>query len=216
MFAYPDKALFNRAVPKTKIYANAKPSKRVKEMFVSQVEEIVWKYKLAQATINLAPRDGYSEIQVFEIRLKGPELGRDVLSAIDKAIPYPIIFQVCHGDQYKLAAAYKRPAADTSGNWVTDACFESAWKEASAPQLPLPVALDMKGLYEQMLFALIDLPPRAGETLAALVERVAMIRKQTRELQALTARMQKEKQFNRKVELNAQVRVIQARLMELR
>ncbi|MFN2366049.1 MAG: DUF4391 domain-containing protein [Desulfurivibrionaceae bacterium] len=40
MFAYPAKAEFNRVVPKIKIYANAKPSKRVKTLFVAQVEEI--------------------------------------------------------------------------------------------------------------------------------------------------------------------------------
>jgi len=216
MFVYPTKAQFNRVLPKIKIYANANPSKRVKDMFISQVDEIVWKVKLAEGTINLAPRDGFTEIQVFEIRLKGPDLGMDVLKVIDKAIPYPIFFRLCHGERIKRVATYKRPAADGSGNWVTEAYFETGWAKAADPALPLPMALDIKALYEQMLFAFIDLPPRAGELLPALVERVELLRKCTRELQLLEARMRKEKQFNRKVELNAQVQTIQARLQELR
>ena len=215
MFAFPVKAEFNRVVPKIKIYANAKTSKRVKGLFVAQVEEIVWKYKLSRNTINLPPRDGYNEIQVFEIKLKDDELAPEVLSVIDRAIPYPIIYRLRHGERIKRVAAYKRPAADTSGNWVTEGYFETAWAKAQDTTMPLPVALDIKALYEQLLFALIDLPPRSGESLAALVERVGLIRKQTRELQALEARMRNEKQFNRKVEINAQVRLIQERLQEL-
>jgi len=78
--------------------------------------------------------------------------------------------------------------------------------------MPLPVALDLKTLYEQMLFMYIDLPPRDGEALEILVERVRMIRKRRRELQALAAKMNCEKQFNRKVELNAGVREIREQL----
>lgn len=215
MFAYPAKAEFNRVLPKIKIYSNAKPSQKVKAMFISQVEEIVWKYKLAEGTINLAPRDGFAEIQVFEIALKEPDLGPEVLSVIDKAIPYPIFFRLRYGDRLKRMAAYKRPAADDSGNWMTESYFETPWVNATDPVLPLPVALDIKALYEQMLFAFIDLPSRPGETLQALVERVGLIRKHIRELQALEAKMHKERQFNRKVELNAQVRAIQMRLQGL-
>ncbi|OGR06661.1 MAG: hypothetical protein A2511_15445 [Deltaproteobacteria bacterium RIFOXYD12_FULL_50_9] len=215
MFVFPAKAMFNRVLPKLKIYANAKPSKKVKAMFISQVNEIVWKYKLAAGTINLAPRDGYNEIQVFEISLKVPDLGMEVLSVIDKAIPYPIFFRLRHDDRLKRVAAYKRPAADGTNNWVTEAYFETEWEKATDPITPLPVSLDIKALYEQMLFTLIDLPPRPGETLPALVERVGLIRKHSRELQTLEAKMNKEKQFNRKVELNAQVRNIQTRIQEL-
>ena len=82
MFSYPSKAKFNRVLPKVKIYTNSKPSKKVKALFVSQVEEIVWKYKLSRDTINLAPRDKFTEIQVFDIILREPELTPEVLSVI--------------------------------------------------------------------------------------------------------------------------------------
>ena len=215
MFNYPSKAKFNRVLPKVKIYTNAKPGKKVKALFVSQVEEIVWKYKLSRDTINLAPRDGFAEIQVFEIILREPELAPEVLSVIDKAIPYPILYRLRYEELIKHVAAYKRPAADSSGKWLTEAYFETGWTDAGVPTLPLPVALDIKSLYEQMLFAYIDLPPRAGETLEALVKRVGLIRKHKRELQALEAKINKEKQFNRKVELNSQLRIMKIQLKEL-
>jgi hypothetical protein len=215
MFTYPAKALFNRPVPKTKLYANAKPTRAVKEKFISQIKEIIWKYKLSPETTNLAARDGFTEIQVFEIILKQQELGTDVLSAIDRAIPYPIIFQLRHEEKLKTVAAYKRPAADGSGTWVIEEYFETEWRDDGNRAAPLPVALDMKSLYEQMIKAFIELSPRNGEALESLVGRVRMIRKCRRELRALEAKINSEKQFNRKVELKAQIREINNQITTL-
>jgi len=215
VFLYPAKAAFNRVLPKTKIYANAKPSKAIKDKFVSQISEIVWKYKLSPDTTNLAARDGFTEIQIFEIILKESELGIDVLGVIDKAIPYPIFFRLRHEERVKGVAALKRLAADGSGKWLVEDYFETDWSDVVPPITPLPVALDLKALYEQMLFTYIDLPPRDGEALETLVERVKMIRRCRRELRALEAKMSSEKQFNRKVELNGKVRAIQSQLREL-
>lgn len=212
VFIYPAQATFNRVLPKVKIYANAKPAKSVKAKFVSQISEIVWKYKLSPQTTNLAARDGFTEIQVFEITLRLPELDAGALLAIDKAIFYPIFYRLLYDGRVKRAAAFKRPTADSSGKWVTEIYFETSWTDDLVPAVPLPVALDMKSLYEQMLFAYSDLPPRAGEALAALVERVRLVRQCRRDLRALSAKMNSEKQFNRKVELNSQVREIQAQL----
>jgi hypothetical protein len=212
VFIYPAKAAFNRILPKAKIYANGKPSKSIKDKFVSQISEIVWKYKLSPDTTNLAARDGFTEIQIFEIILKDPELGTEVLSVIDKAIPYPIFFRLRYEERVKGVASFKRPAADGSGKWLIEEYFETEWSDVTAPTTPLPVALDLKALYEQMLFAYIDLPPRGGESMESLVERVRLIRKYRRELRALKARMNSEKQFNRKVELNAKVRSLESQL----
>jgi hypothetical protein len=94
-------------------------------------------------------------------------------------------------------AAFKRPAPDGSSKWVIEEYFETDWADATTPAIPLPVALDLKALYEQMLFAYINLPPRNGEKLESLVERVGLTRKYRRELHALEVKMKSEKQFNR-------------------
>ena len=214
MFIYPAKAEYNRTIPKVKIYTKAKPSKSVKTKFVSQINEIIWKYKLSPETTNLAARDGFTEIQVFEITLREPELDNTVMMAIDKAIPYPILYRLLYEGLVKSVALYKRPVADSSGKWVTETYFETDWTKDIIPSISLPLALDMKSLYEQMLFAYIDLPRRAGESLDVLVGRAETIRKCRRDLQALKTKMKSEKQFNRKVELNAQLRELKARLME--
>jgi len=57
LFNYPKAAAFERVLPKSKIYEHSKPSNAVKELFVKQVDKIVWQYKLAPETINLPAAD---------------------------------------------------------------------------------------------------------------------------------------------------------------
>ncbi|MFH0995078.1 MAG: hypothetical protein V1844_06210 [Pseudomonadota bacterium] len=45
-------------------------------------------------------------------------------------------------------AAFKRPAADSSGKWVIEEYFETDWADTTTPAMPLPVALDLKALYD--------------------------------------------------------------------
>ena len=47
LFAYPKQAEFGRVLPKNKIYEHSGANTRLKDLFVEQVEQIVWRYKLA-------------------------------------------------------------------------------------------------------------------------------------------------------------------------
>lgn len=206
MFAYPKQAEFNRVVPKTKIYAHAKVSKRIKELFVAQVGEILWKYKLSPETINLPARNGINEIQVFEITLKGLDLDEAVLQAIDKAIPFPLVFQLTHDGQIQFAASYKRPNEADRSKWVIESLFITPFQPSSVILQPLPVALDLSSLYERIVRSHIPLPPRTGEGIAEHVARFNTLEAKQKTKQQLEARLSKEKQFNRKVELSAALR----------
>ena len=215
MFQFPKKAEFNRVLPKSKIYAFAKPTRAVKDRFVAGIQDIVWKYKLAPETMNWPARHGIQEIQVFEVSLKTEELGDEVLHTIDKAVPSPIVYQLTFGDRIRFSAAYKRPSeADASKN-VIEAYFTTDWQPIGKPLPELPVVLDLAALYEAMLRRMIPIPSRSGESLAAQVERTVQLRCKQRESEELKARLLKECQFNRKVEINAAIRAAQMQIEHL-
>ena len=203
-------------VTKAKIYAHARVSKRIKELFAMQVGEILWKYKLSPETINLPARNGINEIQVFEIVLNTPELDIDVLQAIDKAIPFPLVFQLTHDGQIHFVAAYKRPSDADASKWVIEASFQTGPQQADAERPPLLVALDLAGLYEHIVRCHIPLPPRPGEGLAAHVARFNKLEAKQKARQQLETRLVQEKQFNRKVELNAALRALSQELESLK
>lgn len=215
MFAYPKQAAFGKVLPKSKIYQHARPTRRVQKCFVEQVSRIVWQYKLSPETINLPARAGVPEIQVFSIALKAEELDEHVVRCIDRAISFPILYEVTFEDRIKEMAAYKRPREADSAKWVVGDYFETEWQPTKTERSPLPVALDLAGLYEHLLRRLMPIPARNGESLKAHSERLATIRGKERERDKLEARVKKEKQFNRKVELNAELRTIKNELESL-
>ncbi len=53
---YPSQAAFGRTLPKSKLYVHSHAGARLKTLFVQQVEQIVWQFKLAPETINLPAR----------------------------------------------------------------------------------------------------------------------------------------------------------------
>jgi len=212
---HPKSAAFGRILPKSKIYEHARPTAALKELFTRQVEQIVWRYKLAPETINIPHTRSVPEIQVFGVALKNGELKQDVLRCIDTAIPFPILFELCYDQQTKVIAAFKRPSEVDGGKWVVSSYYETAWLPIDTPRRPLPMALDMEALYAHLLDPVLPFPTRQGEGLRARVERMDAIRAKQRELEICESRLRKEKQFNRKVEINAQLRVLKQELDDL-
>ena len=206
LFQYPEQAAFGRVVPKSKIYEHGRASTALKKVFVDQVAKIVWKYKLSPDTINLPSRPAAPEIQVFEVVQKVATVKDDVLRCIDSAISFPIFFELLYKDQVQGKVAYKRPSEADSKKWVVDIYFETDWHPAEVERTSLPVALDLESLYDQMLRKQIPLPARRGESVRDQVARCSEIRLKQREADKLQTRMNREKQYNRKVEMNGQLR----------
>lgn len=212
---YPKQAAVGRTLPKNKIYEHSAANTRLKDLFVEQVEQIVWQYKLASETINLPTKPGVSELQIFSIQLKASELNLDVLRCIDGAVQFPVIFELSFDGRTQVIAAYKRPNESDASRWVLSDYFATAWLPSDCERAAMPLALDLGGLYEQVLHHLIPTPARPQESLADLVARVELVEAKQREVEKATSRLAKEKQFNRKVEINAHLRQLKNELKEL-
>lgn len=231
---WPRTAYFGRVIPKNKIYEHAGANTALKDLFVQQVEQIIWDYKLAPETINIPADTKTSEIQVFRINLKSSHLDHKVLQAIDKAIPFPILFELSYRDQTKLAAAYKRRSESDSTRWVIGRYFESGWQPEDEDREPLPIARNLSALYEQLLSPLVDANSTVEDRLRSvdhvqeaspaynvnrhdgpettnlsLEQRIALaesIESKQKEIAKIRSRLNREKQFNKRVAINAELR----------
>jgi hypothetical protein len=215
LISYPKQAAFGRVLPKNKIYEHSGATPAVREMFVRQVEQIVWQFKLAPETINLASKPGVPELQIFAVQLKMPALNHEVLRCIDGAVQFPIIFELTFVSKTQVVASFKRPSESDSNRWVVSDYFSTQWMPTDGAREAMPLALDLGVLYEKLLQRLIPLTLRKDETLAELVTRFEDLRLKENEVQNIASKLAKEKQFNRKVEINAQLRVMRQELEKL-
>lgn len=208
-FEFPASTAFGKVLPKSKIYDYAKPNAKVKELFVKQVEQIIWQYKLSPETLNVSESAAVPEIQVFKLVLKTPEISNDVLSCIDKAIPFPVLFEIYHQQQCKVTAAFKRPNATDTSKWLISSYFSSYWQPAGQQRLALPVVLDLANLYKRLLGVLVNLPQRQNESTEDWILRTEQLTKLNRDIARLQSKLHNEKQFNRKVALHAELKQLQ-------
>ena len=109
----------------------------------------------------------------------------------------------------------KRPSNAASDQWVLGDYHAAPWQPDDLPCHGLPVALDLQGLYEQLLRQHLAMPARTGETLRDQLDRLAQLQAKQVAAARLETQLAQEKQFNRKVEINAALRQLKTELEQL-
>ena len=207
LYRWPPLAHFGRVVPKTKFYEHGTITKAVRDKFVAEVKRITWAYKLADSTIHLRGSDAVPEIQVFVIDAKRSEVSDRVLTAIDMAVQFPVIFEVRRNDDGTAGTRMVvNPKRLTGGQPRLTGFFTTDWIPPERERTPLPTALDLPALYSALLGPMLPVESREGELLTETALRVEEFRKLDRKIATLESRLRTESQFNRKVELRRQLR----------
>jgi hypothetical protein len=215
-YKFPSAAKYGRVIPKSKILENSSRSRKLRQLFIDEVEKIEWLYKLSVETINLPAADDVYEIQIISITQRKPKLNTDILLAVDKAIPSRIIFINGFEDKIRYSAAYKRKSEADKTKKVISGYFHTSWVEpGKIEERELPVALNLNGLYERLFLSIIPFVKKDEESLAGLIERCDMIQSLEKEVSALKKKMLLQKQFNRKVEINGELKMLQGKLEDL-
>lgn len=217
LYRWPIAAKFGRVVPKTKFYEHGATSTALRQKFVTEVQRITWAYKLAEATINLPCSTDVPEIQIFQIDVKDDDVSEVVLSAIDKTVKTPIIFEIVQGEgaerRIRMAAT---PKQVSSGTPKLGVYYSTGWQPEDTDRKPLPTAITLPSLYTALLGPLTPLPARSGEELSDVAARLESVRKLEREIAALERKLGSEPQLNRKIELGRTLKAKQAELEQQR
>ncbi len=206
MLNLPERTLYNRRIPKNKLYSQIKADSKLESMFVNEVDHIVWKYKLSEETTNLAGTKEVQEIQVFEIYLKGKDLSKEVLENIDKVIPYPILYVLLYEDKVKLTIAYKERNKIDENRMVINSYYETTWVEEDELDFQLLSGLTLKDVYDNILRQLIPIESSINEKIEDVIELNKRVETLKREIESLEKKVIREKQFNKKVEINRELR----------
>ncbi|MGI6014502.1 MAG: DUF4391 domain-containing protein [Oscillospiraceae bacterium] len=207
MFGFPASTEFGKRIPKQKFYENIDVTPAMKRFFVEQIHLIYWRNKLAAATMNLAAGDTVTEIEVFEVRLNTPQLDEAVLRQIDKEIPYHILFILTCEGKAQAWVGYKEAAASGSNAFKVSRYYHTDWVPENELQFQIS-GLNMDAVYENLVrqIARDALRSESGESLQASVERDEKRRQLEKQIAALEAKMRKEKQLNRRMEINAELK----------
>ena len=216
MLGLPKTTEFNKRIPKQKFYDNLTVTPALKKVFIDQIKTIYWRNKIAASTTNLAPGTAVTELEVFEVKLNSQILDDSFLRQIDKEIPYHILFILEYEGKYKAVIGYKEEFGGNAA-FKVNRYYSTEWMDEDALPLKLE-GLSVDSVYENFVRQI------AGDTLAASTSgetlKEAVDRDEKRQaLQTQIAKLQKkiksEKQLNKQMELNAQLKKLKKELEEI-
>ena len=207
MFGFPASTEFGKRIPKQKFYENIDITPTLKRVFVEQIRLIYWRNKLATTTLNLAAGDAVKEIEVFEVLLNAPQLDEAVLRQIDREIPYHILFILTYDGKAQAWIGYKEAGASGSNAFKVSRYYHTDWVPEDELRFRVD-GLNMDAVYESLVRQIAGgaLQADSGESLQASVERDETRRLLERQIAALESKMRKEKQLNRRMEINAELK----------
>lgn len=234
--ALPPECRVDQRVPKKMVVERGAPTSADKRQINEGIEELLWLAALKPTTIGVPDyRDAvreYLEIAVLSLTLRQAGKRGRLVELIHRAIPYPVLLVTAQSDTLSLSLVDKRLAQNEADKVVLDgaitACvidnhpaihpFLTSMSLAAQPRVHLLALYEgWKDCVEAFLAAQLTgrfAPPSNSEFAAArrkaLVERDRL----TREIAALRAQAARETQLNHRVELNLEIKRLEAVLAE--
>lgn len=213
MFGFPDSTEFNKRIPKQKFYENIEVSSSLRRIFVEQIKVVYWRNKLAVSTLNIASGEAVTEIEVFEVRLTEPILEETVLRQIDKEIPYHILFILTCEGKAQAWIGYKEAAVSGSNAFKVNRYYHTEWMPENELRFSID-GLNMDAVYENLVRQIAGeiLQTNFNESLKESVERDEERRRLEKQIAALENKIRKEKQLNRRMEMNTELKLLKKQL----
>lgn len=202
MFNLPKTTVVDKSIPKVKFYEKTKANSKLKQLFINDIEQIIWKNKLSKDTINIDEGKKVKEIEIFEITLKHKDLSKDILKTIDKFIPYQILYILRFEDKIKFTIAYKDNNKNNENIMVVDSYYESDWINENECNLNLNLINSLDYVYNELIKYFIKREiPKNNIDIKDIVQNEKEIQTLEKEIDKLEKALRKEKQFNKKVEV---------------
>ena len=202
MFNLPKTTVVDKIIPKVKFYEKTKANSKLKQLFIDDIEQIIWKNKLSKDTINLDEGKKVKEIEIFEITLKHKDLSKDILKTIDKFIPYQILYILRFEDKIKFTIAYKDNNKNNENIMVVDSYYESDWINENECNISLDLINSLDYVYNELIKSFIPREiPKNNIDIKDIVQNEKEIQILEKEIDKLEKTLSKEKQFNKKVEV---------------
>lgn len=207
MVGLPQSTEFNKRIPKQKFYEHITVSPALKKSFVDQIRMIYWRNKVAATTVNLAPGTIVDEVEVFEIKLNSASLDEAVLRQIDREISYHIIFLLEYEGKLQAWTAYKEKTPTANAVFKVGKYYHTEWMTEA--ELPIRIdGLNLDAVYENFVRQIAGdaLKADSSESLKASVERDEKKKQLEKQIAVLENKMRREKQLNRQMEMNAELK----------
>ena len=217
----PGSCFIGNTIYKKLFYENADLSTSDKSLFTDTINKVTWLYCLKPETINIpAYKDelrDYPEIEVIEVLVHKDYKLKRIAEIIMRTIPYPMLLIFKWEDKKQLYVAHQRVSQSDSSRNTIEEFISTDWLDGDSA---LFARLDIRQMRFTNFFTLYSdivdaisiynlsaiMPMDENITGAEARQLTADIEAIEQEIVSLRSKLKKETQFNRKMELNIEIK----------
>lgn len=202
---FPSTTIVNKSVPKYAFDGRSSDAS-LRDFLTHEFESITWLYKLAPTTLNVENGNNVHEIDVFYCKMKENQYSLKPFCAMDGLLPRHTIFIIEYGGKLDLLMHHKEMSVVHG---------EQKWK-CGVSELKRNIVIDehtldiqgqsMDAVYNGLLSQISGLSASTKEEYKEQVDLRKQIEIIQRQIASLQKKIKAEKQFNRQMELNTEVR----------
>ena len=229
----------NKTVFKKMFYENSTMNSLDKEIFKKDIDKITIKYSLKEEYLNIPQFNddvlNYDEIEILEVNLINDIKYERICEIIQKTIPYPMILVLTYNGKVLINSAYKRVNKNDVekntvikyiySNWISfDNANNNEQQFLNSINISKLCYSNMYKLYcsfvqkidvlntSQIAGAFDELENRNIEEIQKIQSKILDI---DNEIEKLSNLIDREEQFNRRVELNIKIKKYEAKKNKL-
>lgn len=211
MFDLPKNTKIQRVIPKNAF--DSYTSIKQKKAFSDKIKRITWTNKIAFDTINI---NGINvlEIQIFKIELKEKTYIKDILTIIERAIPYHIIFWIEFDNECYISTSAKHIHPQKEDIAIIDYTFASKWFLIKDNRYKIELKYNLDWIFKSLCDQLKSINT-VTKTINELIEKQRIYDTIFKEIEQLNSEIVKCKQFNKKVTLNLRLKELTKKLEDI-
>ena len=199
MYGLPHTTEIRKQLPKKAIYAKFELKPAQRDGFDADVSRIDIVAVVSPTTVPaIAAGESIKEFYVLAVQLKRKDYDEKNIAMLSKLIPQNILFALQFEDETQLAVYHTK-------------LIRSDWKKADDTMICL-TGLNLDTVWENIIKTIGEIQVQDGKTLAEQIADDEEQKKIKAQIQSLQKQLDKEKQFNKQIEINAKIKTLKKQL----
>ena len=199
MYGLPHTTEVRKPLPKKAIYAKFELKPAQRDGFDADVSRIDIVAVVSPTTVPaIAAGEDIKEFYMLAVQLKRKDYDEKNIAMLSKLIPQNILFALQYEDETQLAVYHTK-------------LIRSDWKPTDETSIGL-TGLNLDTVLENIIKAIGEIQVQEGKTLTEQIADDEEQKKIKTQIQSLQKQLDKEKQFNKQIEINAKIKTLKKQL----
>ena len=203
MYGLPQRTEINKPLHKTKVFEKFDLTASQRDSFDADISRMFITHVVAESTIpTIKAGKEIADFYIIEVSLKRREYAPKNIELLAKFIPRKILFVLHFEEQAQFAIHHTKLIC-------------SEWQQRDTLNVPL-AGLDLDAVWENIVATIGSITVQEGNTLTEQIKSDEQKTKLQKQIQLLQQKLNKEKQYNKQIEINAEIKRLKKQLNDIK